>query len=438
MTAQRTRTRRRILLLPVEIAGWAARIASGMQEIGWDAGVLDLTGDPYAYGAQPTRAPSLERLRSAHACAGRFGPPGRLLARILLLPLRLHACRVAVRDHDALVLLFGRSLLAGLDLRLARRRGVRTVAVFLGGDARPPWMDGDHVGDEHVAHWPLVRLRTWLTARRVRAMERLADVIVCHPSYCHFLERHFVNWLALGMPVDIPDAEKPRSTREDGDVVVLHAPTRRLQKGTQLIEAAIARLAHAGLPVRYETLSGLPTGEVRRRLGEADVVVDQLWSDTLLAGLSSEASAEGALPLVFGYAGDVLVAMADQLGIPHRHFASPEELEERLEKAVTDRSWREQVAAETAGYVRNHCAPRQVAARLARVIDDEIPPEWWVDPATVSYLDGYGMSQERARTRLREFVNRYGEAALGLPARSAALAAVRERLRAESVAGERI
>jgi hypothetical protein len=353
--------------------------------------------------------------------------PARVAARILLLPLRLAAARAATRDRDALVYLFGRSLVWGLDLRLARARGVRTVAVFLGGDARPPWMDGDHVNADRV-RWARVRLRTRLVARRVRAMEELADVVVCHPSYAHFLRRPFVNWLAVAMPVG-PGPHRDVQDAEGRPVRVLHAPTRRIQKGTPEIEAAVARLQDSGLAVEYRTLSGLSSGEVRERLAEADVVVDQLWSDTFYAGLSSEAGVAGALPLVFGYPSDLLDPTADALGIPREHFAPPEQLDAQLHRAVTDAGWRERVAAEAASYLRSECAPARVAGRLVRVIDDQVPDEWWVDPGGVDYLDGYGMSHETAAARLRQFVGRYGERALQLPPDGAALAAVRAALR---------
>jgi hypothetical protein len=417
---------RRVLLLPVEIAGWATRVQAGFAENGDHAEVLDLDGDMYGYGVRSPEDRTLQRLRSAYGRLRGLPLPLRVLSRMALLPLRVQAASAASRDRDALVVLFGRTLAFGLDLRFARRRGVRTVAVFLGGDARPPWMDGDHVNGDQPVRWAVLRLRTWLVARRVRALERLADVVVCHPSYCQFLTRPFVNWLAIAMPVDAGPEATPR-TRE-GTVVVLHAPTRRMQKGTPQIEAAVEALRADGLDIRYEALTGLSSGEVRARLAEADVVVDQVFSDTIFAGLGSEAGVAGVLPLAFGYSAGLLAPMAAELGIPTEHFAPPEELEVRLRRAVTDPVWRAGVAARSAAYLRHESAPAAVARRLARVLDDDVPDAWWVDPARIGYVDGYGMSCELAAARLREFVRRYGETALQLPAAGAALAEVRTRL----------
>jgi hypothetical protein len=262
----------------------------------------------------------------------------------------------------------------------------------------------------------------------VRAIERLADVVVCHPSYCQLLTEPFVNWLALAMPVDAAPEAAPRA--DDGLVVVLHAPTRRVQKGSPQIEAAVATLRGEGLNVRYEALTGLSSGEVRARLLAADVVVDQVFSDTLFAGLGSEAGVAGVLPLAFGYPAGLLTPMAAELGIPTEHFAEPECLETQLRRAVTDPEWRARVAAESAAYLRRDSAPTAVAGRLTRILDDDVPEAWWVNPAEIGYLDGYGMPRELATARLREFVRRYGEAALRLPVGGAALATVRARLAA--------
>jgi glycosyltransferase involved in cell wall biosynthesis len=59
--------------------------------------------------------------------------------------------------------------------------------------------------------------------------------------------------------------------------LVLHAPTNRLIKGTRHVEAAFERLRPRFPGVRFEIVERLPWSELRDRLAEADVVVDQLF-----------------------------------------------------------------------------------------------------------------------------------------------------------------
>lgn len=436
MTVDRER-QRSVLVLPVEIAGYARRIQDGFRQHGWDAQVLDLTDDPFGYRGDPPAEPWLRRLQGAHRrIAGRAGPLGPLLASVVLMPLRLPAAVCASRGRHALVYLFGRSLLWGLDLRVARARGCRTVAVYLGGDARAPWMDGDYVNRDGGVLWPLVRLRSWQMARRVRTMERLADVVVCHPSYGQLMRRPFVSWFAVGMPVDAPadpaPGESSRPAAPHRPVRVAHAPSRPHQKGSPQIAAAVAALANHGVAVELVTLKGLPNAVVRTEIAASDLVVDQLWSDTLLAGVGVEAGQAGVLPLAFGHAGATLRAYAGPLGVPTEQYAGPDELDDRLQRAVTDPAWRARVAADVHRYVTEQSTPEQVAGRLVRVVDGDVPVAWWIDPAKLDHVLGYGMPRELAVRRLREYVDRYGERALHLHPDGAALGAVR-RLLAEPV-----
>lgn len=424
-----------VSLLPLEIAGWAARVQEGLAQSDWSADVIDLSGDPYGYGATGPAERSLQWLRAAYVASARLGLVGRVLTRPCLLPLRLFATWTLLRRRDALIYLFGRTLLWGLDLRLARARGIRTIAVYLGGDARPPWMDGDHLVGTDQVRWRMVKWRTYLVARRVRAMERSVDLLVCHPSYCQFLTKPFVNWLAIGMPAGTaPKAGRASTPSADDAIVVVHAPTRRTQKGSDEVEAAVARLIELGCPVHYERLSGLPNSVVLAHLAKADIVVDQLWSDSLFPSLSSEAGIAGATPLVFGNAKPILVPLAEALGIPYKHFGAPDELDERLLRAVTDREWREQVASESAEYLRTRCAPAAVGRRVAQLLRGEVPADWWVDPDDVVYLEGYGMSGQTALDRLREYVDRFGLEALQLHRDGRALVAVRDLLGQDSSA----
>jgi hypothetical protein len=421
------RPQRRVLVLPVEIAGYASRIRQGFEDLGWQADLLDLTGDPFHFGARPPRDRPLRWLAAIHRAAAVHGPIALMAAGLLCLPLRLVATFTAVHRRDAIVYLFGRTLLFGLDVRLARRLGVRTVAVYLGSDSRPPWMNGNYLNVDGRIRWTLLRWRTWRTARRVRALERLVDVMVCHPATAQFLSRPCVNWLAIGMPVDAPPviAQRPRSRIASSGVIrALHAPSRRRQKGTTEIEAAVRRLAARGIDVELVTLSGVANSVVRAEIAESDLVIDEIYSDTLLGGLGVEAAVAGVPALVFGYAADLLAVHIAQLDLPREQYAPPEMLETTVERAVTDGLWREEIARTTHAYVRDQCAPLGVAQRLQSVIDNEIPASWWLDPAGVDYFEGFGMPRQIALAGIAEYVRRYGVAALHLPERSATRSAI--------------
>ena len=58
--------------------------------------------------------------------------------------------------------------------------------------------------------------------------------------------------------------------------LVVHAPSDRRVKGTEHVEAAVARLAEEGVPLEFELLQGVGHAEVRSALERSAIVVDQL------------------------------------------------------------------------------------------------------------------------------------------------------------------
>lgn len=62
----------------------------------------------------------------------------------------------------------------------------------------------------------------------------------------------------------------------DREVVVFHAPSDRLVKGSDYVEAAIARLQKQGYKVRLDLKTKVPHDQVIASVRQADLVVDQL------------------------------------------------------------------------------------------------------------------------------------------------------------------
>lgn len=67
-----------------------------------------------------------------------------------------------------------------------------------------------------------------------------------------------------------------RPYRKGEEVVIFHAPSDRLVKGTNVLEEAIRKLRAEGYRVRLDLVHGLPNTEVKRRAKDAHLVVDQL------------------------------------------------------------------------------------------------------------------------------------------------------------------
>lgn len=434
--------RGRILIAPAETAGYASRVQEGLRRAGWHVDVLELVPHPFEYAGEPPKSrllPIAQRLRSWGA---RHGAVANWLALLATLPWRLWFSLRRLPTYDAVLFMSGRTISGRIDSLVARRNGVKTIAVFLGSDSRPPYMGPTLMTDKGLTPRQLLS-RTRSSHRRVAGVERSVDVIISSPASGQFLTRPFIDWFAIGMPgpsrresLDPPPEDELRSGRgldsvSPQAVRVLHAPSDREAKGTREILKALERL---GPVVDVEVISGRPHLEVMDGLRRADLVVDELYSDSPLAGLSSEAAALGVPTVTFGYASDFLRPFLMRRNIPEAHYADPGRLEEQLHRAVVDTSWRKQVGADCRDFVRNEWSASSVAQRLERVITNDIPTDWWVEPMQVDYIWGAGTDAEHCLAAWTSLIHQGGREALFLPPTSPALRKITARVDAERFA----
>src|SRR4029453_12289529 len=79
------------------------------------------------------------------------------------------------------------------------------------------------------------------------------------------------------LPRVIDLAEWPEQAPDQRETpVVLHVPSRRGTKGTDLILEGLRQLESEGVPFELRLLEGVPHDEARRAVAAADVVVDNV------------------------------------------------------------------------------------------------------------------------------------------------------------------
>lgn len=111
-----------------------------------------------------------------------------------------------------------------------------------------------------------------------RPLER--EAMLRHADRAYYLNPDLAQWLpgARFMPyanVDVDAIEEAPPPSNDA-LVVAHAPTNRLVKGTADVVAAVERLRGEGITIELDLIEGVPNAEAMRRLARADVIVDQL------------------------------------------------------------------------------------------------------------------------------------------------------------------
>jgi hypothetical protein len=418
----------RILVGPNEIAGVSSRIAKALARAGAD--VLFFNGHDHPFDPHLEESKNLRRLyKPAVARASRWlskGGPVALLGLALSGAVKAAAFIKACVWAQTLVMIGGKGFFGGgLEYAFFRLLGKRVVHVFVGTASRPRYLSGYAKGvvkDGVVNQRELKRLaqRTKRQARRIRGISRHASMVVENPLCGHFQERPFVNWFKLGVPLDIAALEKkPRVTdatppRVAGKVRVLHSPSRPEIKGSARIQAVMEKLVREGLPLEFRQVTGVPHGQVLHEITQADFVVDQLYSDSPLAGFAAEASAFGKAAVVGGYGWHLFPAFLKPQEMPPTAYCHPDDLENCIRSLTLDPARRETVGRQSRAFLEAQWSEAAFAARFAQIVAGKVPEDWWVAPTDVRYTLGLGLEAAEAQCLIRALLEHYGPEILQL------------------------
>jgi hypothetical protein len=408
----------RVFMGPTEVAGYYAALRRGFVELGVSCILVDDAGSAHRYETDDSSA-AVRLLRAAKArtdrAAARGGRSVVVASKLESLTRVLVFLYFAVRC-DAFIYSYGGSLTfyPSLELRFLRWMGKRTVFVYHGNDSRLPYLGHPRLTTARGGTLAECMEYTARLREGLRLVERYADVIVANPFSAHLHLRRAVNWQIIGIPFPAPhESEAEPAARGDGRVRVLHSPSDPEMKGTDRVRQAVASLIERGRPIDYIEITGRPHAEVIAELRRCDIVVDQVYSDTPMAGFATEAAAYGRPAVIGSYIGPHLERFVPPASMPPVALCHPEVLEQTLDALVTDRDAREELGRRAREWVIRERAPRVVAARYLRLFRDDVPAVWTFDPQDVHYVNGLA-SEEFVRRWVRALVAHGGADALHL------------------------
>jgi glycosyltransferase involved in cell wall biosynthesis len=195
---------------------------------------------------------------------------------------------------------------------------------------------------------------------------------------------------------------------------ILHAPSSKFSKGTADIVKAIENLRSKGYQIELAVLSGVPNSEVRAAIARCDFVVDQLYSDTPMAAFVSEAAAMGKVAIVGGYFQSDIKKYVAEEEVPPSVYVQPEEIEGAIEGLLNNPQRLLELSQEVRRFVETRWSSKAVATRYLRLINDDVPDEWWVDPQSIEYIGGCGVSKTHIAQTVAAIIETYGPSALGV------------------------
>lgn len=410
----------RIFLGLTEIAGYYTSLERALRELGADATLVDLSDHPFRYGSSPTNRLARWTMRASRRRAVAHSRAAKNGWKVVEGALRVALLLWAAARFDVFVFGFSTTFLGrpAFELPLLRLLGKRIIGVFHGSDSRPPYLDGSLMAADRGRTVQDCIALAAKTKRRVAVIDRYADWVIDHPLTAHFHERPCVEWLALGIPGAQNGSRRTEPFRRvastSRSVRILHSPSHPEAKGTVRIRRAIEVLRSKGHAIDFVEIVGRPNAEVLDALTSCDFVVDQLYSDTPMAGFAAEAARFGKPAVVGGYGGEELHRSVPEWAVPPSLYCDPEEIEDAIERLVVDERYRSELGARAREFVQEQWAPRVVAERYLRLISGDVPAEWIFDPSRIRYVGGCCFPAERLHALVREVVALGGREALQL------------------------
>ena len=174
-----------------------------------------------------------------------------------------------------------------------------------------------------------------------------------------------LHWLPTAYDVDALTVFGQQNRREpDGRVRIVHAPTNRMLKHTDLFMEVVEKLQAEGLPIDLDLVERQTWAETMARKAAADIVYDQL---SLGYGCNSVEAWAMSIPVIAGADDWTLARMAQEWGGLPFVPANEKTLEQTLRRMVTSAEMRQEASEIGHAHVRKYHDERPALARLAEL-----------------------------------------------------------------------
>jgi hypothetical protein len=274
-------------------------------------------------------------------------------------------------------------------------------------------MDGAHWSIALATDDPIREI--FKTFRRqkqnLHRIEQHSDLVIAHPLTSQLLRNPSVASMYIGLPsperLELPVRE---TTLDRNGIRILHAPSDRRAKGSDKIAEIIERIQLDNADLVYQELSGVTNSEVLASIALSDIVIDQLYSDTRLAGIGTEAASIGVAVLVGSYGASELDLVVDHNALPPALVVHPKDFEMELRHLIDNTQFRSEIAQRCKLFVSNQWNIENVSFRFLSAVNGTFPAHWYFNPMDISYLYGSGHEETDLKAIWKLGFERYGDA----------------------------
>lgn len=270
-------------------------------------------------------------------------------------------------------------LLTGIDERefefaYLAKKGVPIVCYWCGSDIRSTKRMHElekETGLPNISTYmgergPIFESEEWDESKR-----RIADVASRHASAMFSNTVDHLSYLTMGTEpflYFLPDDPLPNPEKFDdvSAIVIVHATTSPVIKGTPLVRAAIAQLRAEGYDFEYVELIGVPNATVKYEIGRAHIVLNQFYGFSP-AVFGVEALAAGCVVMMSSdeFVETDLPAGSNECWVVTKHH----QVYTNLKRLLDDRTQLEPIARRGRDWAEKYAMRAHAGALMLRTLD---------------------------------------------------------------------
>ena len=229
----------------IEIAGQINDFALGLKEIGYKTTTF-IRSKPHTFQKN-----SYDYVLNASFSRDKFTKRISRLYGLIKYPLYIAKF---IYENDLFIFQYGESFIHGFDLPIIKMLNKKIIIIFNGSDARWwPSIYQQYSVKGYLAFMPSdndLTLQSFKrTLRNTRYAEKYADLIIGQQNTMVWSLRPY---FFFRLPINL--RKYNFSIPQNNRLLIVHAPSRRLGKGTDIIDKTLARLRSEGFDFEYKKI----------------------------------------------------------------------------------------------------------------------------------------------------------------------------------------
>jgi hypothetical protein len=328
-----------------------------------------------------------------------------IIFRIYLFLKYTFKCNVFIFSYNS-------SFLWLYDLPILKFFNKKIIYIYHGSDSRPPYLSGNYINNGFSLNF--VKNFSQYIFKKNKIVEKYADHIVGLPSSSQFFSRKLINFLWIGLPIDLNSHKLNKLPKKNKTIKIIHAPSVKKAKGSKHFRKIISELKNEGYKIHFKELYNVTNKKVLIELQSSDILLDELYSDTVLAGFATEGAFFSVPTIVGGYYKDIKKDMKN-MSLPPSMYVEPEKIKSALIKLIGSKITRRTLGKNAMDFVKNFWSPKLVAKKFLMLIKDKkLPGTSYFHQTDIEYFNGWGVSDKDLKNFLKKYISKFGKAALFL------------------------